>query len=153
MDKKNISLRLLQAFALINATIAVVGGGTFVVFGVDGVARVVGTEYAALVPMLQEASANIDAEARVTFSTWYRVLGWYWLVTGLMLFWITPKIHLRSDWFRLIHVGVMAVGIASLATIAESGTNAHNRYGAVVLELGIPIAAIVWQRYVARAHA
>jgi hypothetical protein len=38
-------------------------------------------------------------------------------------------------------------------TIAESGTNAHNRYVPVVFQLGIPIAAIVWQRYVARANA
>ena len=152
MDKQHISLRLLQGFALINGTIAVLGGGAFVINGIDGVATVVGTEYASLVPMLEKASASINHEARVTFSTWYRVLGWYWLMTGFMLFWITPKIHLQTAWFRLIHVGFMAVGIASLLTIAESGSNPHNRYGAILFELGIPCGAIVWQTFVARGR-
>lgn len=86
----------------------------------------------------------------MTYSTWYRVLGWYWFVTGLMLFWITPRVQLRTDWFRFIHISFMAVGVASLVTIAQSGTNAHNRYGAVAFEIGIPCAAILWQWFVAR---
>ncbi len=113
----------------------------------------VGTEYASLVPSIESAAAAIEPEIRVTFSTWYRVLGWYWLVTGLMLFWIIPQIATRTDWFRLIHLGFMAVGIASLVTISERGTNLHNRFGAVVFEIGIPIGFMVWQTVVARAHA
>jgi len=151
MNRKRVSLRLLQGYSLFSATIAVLGGGTFVLAGIDGVAKVVGTEYSALVPMLEEAAANIDPEAKVTFSTWYRALGWYWLVTGLMLFWITPKVHLRTDWFRLVHIAFMAVGVASLMSIAEYGTNTHNRYGAVVFELGIPAGAMLWQWFVARS--
>jgi hypothetical protein len=151
MNRRVVSLRLLQLYSLGSATIAVLGGGAFVLGGIDGVARVVGTEYSALVPMLEQASASIDPEAGVTFSTWYRVLGWYWLVTGLMLFWITPKVQLRTDWFRFIHVAFMAVGVASLVTISQHGTNVHNRFGAVVFEIGIPSAAIVWQWFVARS--
>jgi len=151
MNGKVISLRGLQFVSLISATIAVVGGGTFVLQGADGLATVVGAEYPALSPLLDRASSAIDPLMKVTFDTWYRALGWYWLTTGLMLFWITPNVQYRTDWFRLIHVAFMAVGIASLLTIIESGPNVHNRYGAVVIELGVPCVLIVWQWFVARA--
>lgn len=55
MNRRMVSRRLLQLFCLFSATIAVTGGGTFVIGGIDGVARVVGVEYAALVPPLEQA--------------------------------------------------------------------------------------------------
>jgi hypothetical protein len=151
VNRRQISLRLLQVYSLFSATIAVLGGGTLVLAGIDGLPRVVGIEYSTLVPALQTATANIEPEIRVTFSTWYRSLGWYWFVTGLMLFWITPKVHLRTDWFRLIHVAFMAAGVATLVSIVEHGTNVHNRYVALVPEFGIPCGAMVWQWFVARS--
>lgn len=100
--------------------------------------------------MLEQASAGIDPAAAVTFSPWYRVLGWYWFMTGIMLLWIIPKIQFETAWFRFIFVGFMAVGTASLITISQHGPNLHNRYGAAVFEIGIPAATIVWQWFVAR---
>lgn len=107
-------------------------------------------EYPALEPLLHGAAAAISAEQRMTFDHWYRVLGCYWLVTGLMLLWIIPKIQYRTAWFRFIHLGFMAMGISSLLSINEYGTNIHNRYDAVLIELTVPALAIVWQWYVAR---
>lgn len=153
MDRKIVSLRSLQIVSAISAVIAITGGGTFVLFGSDGLARVVGTEYPSLSPLLEAAASNIETEIKVTFDTWYRALGWYWLTTGAMLLWITPQIQYRTDWFRFIHMGFMAVGIASLVTIANTGTNVHNRYGAVVFELGIPLLLMLWQRSVALSYS
>ena len=151
MKRQDISLRSLQGVSLISALIAVIGGGTFVLYGTDGLPIVVGFEYPSLSPSLQQAADAVNPAISATFDTWYRALGWYWVTTGLMLFWIIPKIQYHSDWFRFIHLGFMAVGIASLITIIESGTNLHNRYGALVFELGIPCALIIWQWFVAKA--
>ncbi len=146
----NISLRFLQAFSAVSALIAIWGGGTFMLNGVEGVALIVSTEYPELKPMLELAATNIEAAPRVTFDHWYRVLGWYWLVMGLMLLWIIPKIQYQTAWFRLIHLSFMAVGLSSLLSISEYGTNTHNRYGAVVIELAIPALLMLWQWYEAR---
>ena len=81
-DRSTISLRGLQAFMLINAAIAILGGGNFVLSGIDGVEQVLGMEYPALKPMLAEAAAAMAAEPRVSIDHFYRVLGWYWLMTG-----------------------------------------------------------------------
>jgi hypothetical protein len=97
MNQQLVSLRGLQIVSLVSATIAVIGGGTFVLAGTDGVAMVVGSEYPSLSPLVKQATETIDPTMRVTFDTWYRALGWYWLTTGLMLFWITPKIQYRTD--------------------------------------------------------
>ena len=85
-----ISLRGLQLVCLFSATIAVFGGGTFVLFGTEGLAMVVGTEYPALSPLIDQSAKSIEPSMKITFDTWYRALGWYWLVSGVMLFWITP---------------------------------------------------------------
>jgi len=140
---------------LISAVVAILGGGSFVVLGIDGVERVLGTEYSALKPMLGEAAAAMAAEPRVSFDHFYRVLGWYRLMTGVMLLWITPSVASRTAWFRFLHIAFMAVGVSNILSMAEYGTNAHLRAMALVPELGIPCAAILWQTLVARnaAHA
>lgn len=153
MNWELISLRALQTVSIISAIIAITGGGAFVLWGSDGLAVVVGREYPSLSPALVQAAANIDPSVKSIFDIWYRALGWYWLVTGIMLLWIIPKIQYRSDWFRLIHVSFMAVGIARALTIAEHGVDVQNRHGAVAIELSVPIILIIWQWFVARAAA
>jgi hypothetical protein len=152
MNRGTLSLRALQLVSLVSAAIAISGGGTFVLLGSAGLAVVVGAEYSSLSPVLEQAVSNIEPEVRATFDTWYRALGWYWLMTGVMLLWIIPSVQYRTDWFRFLHMGFMAVGIASIFTIADSGTNLHNRYGAVAFELGIPVLLMLWQRSVALAY-
>lgn len=151
MPRRRISLRLLQVYCVFSALIALAGGGTFVLYGIDGLPRVVGTEYGGLVAPLTDAAGQIEPKIRVTFSTWYRSLGWYWFTSGLMLLWITPNVERQTAWFRFIHLGFMAAGVATAVTISESGTNLHNRYDAMIPEFGIPAAAMVWQWFVARA--
>ncbi len=145
-----ISKRGLQLYCLLSALVAIIGGGMFVVFGMAAVPRVVGVEYAALVNALSNSVGAIDSSVRVTFDTWYRALGWYWLMAGVMLLWVTPRVDEETAWFRFINVGFMAVGVAAAVTIAQSGTNVHNRFGALVPEFGIPLLAIVWQYFVAK---
>ncbi len=152
-DRANISLRGLQVASVISALIAVVGGGTFVLTGVDGVARVLGTEFPEMRPMLAEAAAAMASEPRVSFDLFYRSLGWYWMMTGGMLFWIIPNIASQTAWFRFIHVAFMAVGMTTLLSIAEHGTNAHLRYANLIPELGVPSTLIVWQTFVARGRS
>ncbi|MGI9327009.1 MAG: DUF4345 family protein [Pseudomonadales bacterium] len=77
--------------------------------------------------------------------TWYRALGRYWLSTGLMLLWIVLKIETQTAWFRFVHIGFMAVGVANLVTIMDTGTNTHSRYDAVIIELAVPLVFIAWQ--------
>jgi len=45
MNWKQISLRALQIVSVISAIVAITGGGAFVLWGVDGLATVVGREY------------------------------------------------------------------------------------------------------------
>jgi len=145
-----VSLRGLQILSLLSALIAIVGGGTFVLYGTEGVALVLGTEFPALSARLTNASDELDTIARPSFDLMYRALGWYWLMSGVMLLWIIPSIAHRTDWFRLIHIGFMAVGVASVITLMDTGPNEHIRYIGLVPEFGIPLLAIAWQGYVAR---
>ena len=147
---QKFSYRALQAFAVLSATIAIAGGGTFVLLGIDAVPVVVGTEYPHFVTELEKSVQQISETAPVTFDTWYRLLGWYWVSAGLMLLWITPSIRTSTAWFRFIHVAFMAAGIANALTIYNSGVNIHARYDAVAIELLVPILAIVWQWRVSR---
>ena len=139
------SYRGIQVYAVISSIIAIAGGGTFVLYGVEGVALVAGTEYPNLVPALHAAAQLIPDATRPTFDTFYRMLGWYWLVTGLLLLWITPAIGTSTAWFRLIHLAFMSTGIANGITIMDSGLSAHGRYGAVIIELLVPTLAMIWQ--------
>lgn len=153
MNWQTISLRGLQAYCLISALIAVVGGGSFVVAGADGLALVVGAERPELAPLLQTAADAIDDRVRGIVDTWYRALGWYWLMTGLMVLWITPRIAERTDWFRFVGVAFMAVGVGNAVSMVQSGAGVHDSYVGLAFEFGIPLLAIVWQAAVARAQA
>lgn len=116
----------------------------------DGVAIVVGAEFPSVASILVSAPESLSSTAHPSFDMWYRALGWYWFMTGVMLLWITPNVAQRTEWFRLIHIAFMAVGIATFLTLLESGTNEHLRYGNLVPELGVPLLAMAWQRSVAR---
>ena len=128
MKPRLFSLRLFQALCAVSTLIAVLGGGSFVLNGADGVALAVGAEYPALVPRLEAAAASIDSVSRGTFDTWYRALGWYWVVTGLMMIWVIPNIETQWPWIRFIHIGFMGVVVANIFTILDTGTNAHPRF-------------------------
>ena len=92
LSARTLSLRGLQLFSLLSATLAVLGGGTFVLRGIDGLAQVVGVEHAELAPLMHETAMTLEGKAKVTLDHYYRALGWYWLMTGVMLFWIVPRI-------------------------------------------------------------
>ena len=147
---QKISYRTLQVYAVFSALIAIVGGGTFVLFGIDAVPMVVGTEYPDYVAELEKSARHISESVPVTFETWYRLLGWYWVMIGLMLLWITPSISSSTAWFRFIHFAFMAAGISNALTIASSGVNVHARYDAVIVELLVPTLAMIWQWRVSR---
>jgi hypothetical protein len=138
-----MSRRLLQIFAAVNALVAIYNGGRFVLWGIDAVPAVAGLD---LVVELAEP-------ARGVLDTWYRVLGWVWVTTGLMLAWITPAIETHTAWFRLIFVGFMCVGIGRLAAVLAHGVSSENTLAAIALEILIPLACIVWQGYVAKEAA
>ncbi|MFT4519563.1 MAG: hypothetical protein ACI9JM_001960 [Halioglobus sp.] len=63
MDMQKFSLRGLQLVSLVSAGVAIHGGGTFVLNGIDGVAPIFSREYLELVPALSAAAAAMDAEA------------------------------------------------------------------------------------------
>lgn len=142
---QKISYRALQVYAVFSALIAIIGGGTFVVAGIDAVAMVVGVEYPGYVAQLETSALHISESVPVTFDAWYRLLGWYWVMTGLMLLWITPSINSSTAWFRFIHTAFMAAGISNALTIINSGVNLHARVDAVAIELLVPTLAMIWQ--------
>ncbi|MFT4519564.1 MAG: hypothetical protein ACI9JM_001961 [Halioglobus sp.] len=71
-------------------------------------------------------------------------------MAGVMLLWIIPKIQHQTAWFRFLHIGFMVVGLSSLVSINTYGANTHNRYDAVIFELGIPALLMLWQWTLAR---
>jgi hypothetical protein len=147
---QKLSYRTLQVYAVFSALIAIVGGATFVLMGIDAVPIVVGTEYPDYVAELEISARRISESEPVTFEAWYRLLGWYWVMTGLMLLWITPSIGASTAWFRFIHFGFMAAGVSNAITIVTSGVNVHARYDAVIIELLVPTLAMIWQWRVSR---
>ena len=96
---QKFSYRALQAFAVVSATIAIVGGGTFVLLGIDAVPVVVGTEYPHIVTELEKSVQQISETAPVTFDTWYRLLGWYWVSAGLMYFGLRLQLEHQQHGF------------------------------------------------------
>jgi hypothetical protein len=122
-----MSRRLLQVFAVVNVLVAFYNGGRFLFLGIDA----------------EPGSGGVDL--------WYRVLGWFWITSGLMLAWITPRIEVHTAWFRLIFVAFMSVGLGRLAAVAAHGVSAENTVIAIAIEIAVPLACIVWQGFVARA--
>jgi len=130
--------RALQIFAALNALIALYNGGKFVVLGIEAV------------PLPKGLELQLAEPVRGLLDTWYRVLGWTWLTTGLMLAWITPKIETQTVWFRLIFVAFMCVGVGRLAAVIAHGFTAENTVLAIALEIAIPAACLVWHAIVVR---
>lgn len=151
LNSQALSRREFQGYCLLSALVALAGGGSFLLLGAEGVPRVTGAEYPALVDPLTEALVAIPLSERPTFDLWFRVLGWYWLSAGLMSAWITPRVEFETAWFRFVNLAFMAVGVASALTISQTGTNAHLRYDALLPQIGIPLTAIVWQTLMCRA--
>lgn len=137
MSWRKISIRGLQIYCVLNVAIAVIGGGSFVLFGIEGLARFT-------TPDVLQSIRDIEGPALSIMDTWYRLLGWYWLVAGLMLLWITPRVQFSGAWFRFIHIGFMAAGIAN-AVLLLSGSNGVASPEALIPEFGIPLLAMFWQ--------
>src|SRR5262245_40038784 len=135
-----MSKRLLQIFAAVNVVIALWNGGRFVALGIAAVPEIVSAELINQIP----------APAWGLLDTWYRVLGWVWVTTGLMLAWITPAIDRHTAWFRFIFVAFMCVGVGRLAAVFDHGFSIENTVPAIALEIAIPLACIVWQTFVAQ---
>jgi hypothetical protein len=137
-----MSTRLLQIFAALNVVIALYNGGRFVLLGI------------AAVPGIASADlTQIAAPAWGLLDTWYRVLGWVWVSTGFMLAWITPAIETHTAWFRCIFVAFMCVGIGRLAAVVDHGVSVENTGPVIAIEIGIPLACIIWQGFVAKEAA
>jgi hypothetical protein len=136
-----MSRRLLQIFAALNALVAIYKGGVFVLCGIDAVPVIAGVDLA----------LQISEAARGILDTWYRVLGWIEVTTGLMLAWITPAIETHTAWFRLIFVSFMCVGVGRLASVLDRGFSTQNTAAAIAIEIAVPLACIAWQRQVTRS--
>lgn len=137
------SRRTLQILVGLNALLAVYKGGAFVVLGIDGVSLVAGAE----------GPLDVAEPARALLDTWVRVLGWNWLAIGLMAGWIVPGIERHTAWFRLIHVGFMAVGVGRLSALVASGPDPSHAAWHILVELAVPLGFIAWQTQVAHAAA
>ena len=68
------------------------------------------------------------------------------LAVGALFFWIVPRIEQHVTLLRILMAGMFLGGLARLLSMALLGTPARPALVALVIELGVPPAALLLQR-------
>ena len=97
------------------------------------------------------AAAGLPAHALLDSNL--RFLGGLWLVLGLALFWLIPRIERETALFRVLWLMIFAGGVGRLLSMAFVGLPPWPFIGFTLLEtVGAPFF-IAWQARLARAAA
>ena len=97
------------------------------------------------------AAAGLPAHALLDSNL--RFLGGLWLVSGLALFWLIPRIERETALFRVLWLMIFAGGVGRLLSMAFVGPPPWPFIGFTLLEItGAPLF-IAWQARLARAAA
>jgi hypothetical protein len=95
------------------------------------------------------AAAGLPAHALLDSNL--RFLGGLWLVLGLALFWLIPRIERETALFRVLWLMIFAGGVGRLLSMAFVGSPPWPFIGFTLLEItGAPFF-IAWQARLARA--
>ena len=78
----------------------------------------------------------------------FRALAGLWLVVGLMLVWMIPRIETHAVWFRFACGAMFAMGVGRMASFLAFGEAGPGLVGAAA-ELASPPLLAYWQSRVA----
>ena len=137
----SMSRRLLQIAVSLAALNAILGGGIYLLFGLDGLT-------------LTGSSLSIDR----THPSWgtidylFRAIAGIWFVLGLMFAYIVPSIETRTAWFRFCCLAIVMMGVGRLCSVFALGAGS-NPVAPMVLEFVFPPLLVFWQSRVARSAA
>jgi len=94
------------------------------------------------------AAAGLPANALLDGNL--RFLGGLWLVAGLAMFWLIPRIECETALFRALWLMVFAGGIGRLLSMAFVGLPPWPFIGFTLLEIAGAPCFIVWQARLGR---
>jgi hypothetical protein len=95
------------------------------------------------------AVAHLPAHALLDSNL--RFLGGLWLVLGLALFWLIPRVESETTLFRVLWLMVFAGGVGRLLSMALVGLPPWPFVGFTLLEIAGAPLFIAWQARLARA--
>ena len=128
-----MSRRLLQIAVSLAALNAIVGGGVYLLFGLDGFAF-----------MGSRLSINRTNPSWSTIDYFFRAIAGIWLGLGLMFAYIVPSIERQTAWFRFCCLAVFLMGIGRFFSIFTLGPGSNPVF-AMVLEFVFPPLLVFWQ--------
>lgn len=143
MTQASVSRRLLQVATALSAVHMLAGGGLYLWRGVAGLSL--------FTPSPLPVAYDHPTWAVVDYM--FRALSGIWLALGLMMAYVTPSIEKHSAWFTLICVAIFSMGVGRLLSLTHFMPAPGNSLGAMIAELLLPPALLVWQRSVARTFA
>ena len=94
------------------------------------------------------AAAGLPAHALLDSNL--RFFGGLWLVLGLALFWLIPRIERETALFRVLWLMIFAGGVGRLLSMAFVGMPPWPFIGFTLLEIAGAPFFIVWQARLAR---
>lgn len=136
-----MSRRLLQIMVGLAAINAIVGGGLYLVLGLQGLSAT-GAELA----------LDPKDPAWLTIDFLLRALAGIWFVLGLMFAYMVPSIEKHSAWFRFCCLAIFAMGVGRLLSVSSIGAGSNPVF-AIALEFALPPVLVVWQHRISRQHA
>ena len=95
------------------------------------------------------ASAGLPPHALLDSNL--RFLGGLWLVAGLAMFWLIPRIERETALFRTLWLMIFAGGLGRLVSMALVGPPPWPFIGFTLLEIAGAPLFIAWQARVARS--
>lgn len=132
-----MSRRLLQIAVCVAATNAILGGGIYLLLGLDGL-RLTGTRL----------SIDPSTPSWSTTDYLFRAIAEIWFVLGLMFAYIVPTVERQTAWFRFCCLAVFAMGVGRLLSIVALGAGSNPVF-AMVLEFVFPPVLVFWQSRIA----
>ena len=94
--------------------------------------------------------AAVGLPANALLDSSLRFFGGLWLVLGLALFWLIPRIERETALFRVLWLMIFAGGVGRLLSMAFVGTPPWPFIGFTLLEIAGAPFFIVWQARLAR---
>ena len=135
-----MSRRLLQIAVSLAALNAILGGGIFLLWGLDGL-RLTGSRL----------SIDPTNPSWSTIDYLFRAIAGIWLVLGLMFAYVVPAVEKETAWFRFCCLAIFAMGVGRLFSVVRLGAGSNPVF-AMVLEFVFPPLLVFWQSRVASAQ-
>lgn len=95
---------------------------------------------------------NFEAASAVTAE--FRFLSAVWLVAGLVIIWIIPRVEKETGAFRVVGAAIILGGLSRIISLVTLGPfhDDSSLYIFMGLEIGLTPLLLIWQTYVAKAY-